>query len=189
MCASIDRRGFLSAHFNAQATFWLIPLQGSSIAWSPPCEDTLQASTPYATTNPTVVDLPDALAFRHDHAEDPRYRCMDDTHPENDRPTFKSEKELKRHERAHNPNAKRWYCGCCQNLGDTFKGKTRKDKVQDHLRRIHESKSEGTPNLGTRCPEEDCLTLFTAASCLDEHMRQVHPDYPWDKTDQKLNGE
>ena len=142
---------------------------------------------PYGIPSPRSVDSSDALAVSNDCTEGPKYRCTHDTH-KNRGPTFKSERELKRHWKVHDPDARKWYCGCCQNLGEKFKGNTRKDKVQDHLRRIHESKSAGTPNLGTICLKENCLTLFTTASCLDEHLRQVHPGYRREMADKTMDG-
>ena len=139
--------------------------------------------------NLTVEDLQDVSALHHGYAGEPKHHCTHDKHAEGERPTFASKKELKRHLREHDPNAPRWHCGCCQNLGDNFEGKTRKDKVQTHLRTIHE-KPKSKNNLGISCPEESCPTLlFTVASCLDEHLRQVHPNYPRDMPSQITNGE
>ena len=126
-------------------------------------------------TTPTVADIQDGLATHQGYTEAPVYRCMDDRHPEGERPTFTSKKELKRHKKKHDPNAPRWYCGCCQNLGDKFEGNTRKDKVRDHMRNIHE-KPKSEFELGIHCPE-GCLTLFTVTSCLDEHLMQVHSSH------------
>lgn len=96
-------------------------------------------------------------------------------------------KELKRHMKMHDPKATLWHCGCCQNLGDKFEPKVRKDKVQTHLRKKH-AKPKSEHNKGIRCPEENCYTLFTAASCLDEHWIQNHPSRPLQKPSQTITG-
>ena len=140
-------------------------------------------------TKPTVDSL-DALAVSNDCTEEPKYRCRHNTHPENKGPTFKSEKELKRHERNHDPAARKWHCGCCQNLGDKFEASTRKDKVRDHIRLRHEKpKSGDKKNKGVSCPVEGCSTLFTVVSCLGEHLRQEHPDHSQTIPRQNTNGE
>lgn len=172
---------------SAGSTVELSSSPDSSIVASPPCEEIPQALMAYGIPSPKSVGSPDALAISNDCTEGPKYRCMDDTH-KNRGPTFKSERDLKRHWKIHDPDAPIWFCGCCQNLGKKFKGKIRKDKVQDHLRRIHDPKSGGTPNPGTICLKEDCLMLFTSASCLDEHLRQVHPSLLPTTPRQNTNG-
>ena len=128
-----------------------------------------------------------ALKVRNNCTEAPKYYCMHCTHPG---PTFRSVKEWKRHERKHDPTARKWYCGCCQNLGDTFEASTRKDKVRDHIRLKHEKpKSGDKSNKGISCPVESCATLFTVPSCLGEHLRQVHPDHSQIVPHQNTNGE
>lgn len=112
---------------------------------------------------------------------------MHPTHPKNDRPTFTAIRELRRHERVHDPNAPLWHCGCCQNLGREFEPNKRKDKVQSHLGRVH-GKPKSESNTGICCPY-CCNTLFIAASCLDEHYRQNHSSHPQGMPSQTITGE
>lgn len=101
---------------------------------------------------------------------------------------FSSVKDLKRHAKNHNPGSTLWKCGCCQNLGILFEGKSRKDKVQAHLRSKHEtSRSEDKNNLGFPCPAQDCYNLFTTLSCLDLHFK-YHPTHAGDLSNQPSNG-
>lgn len=136
----------------------------------------------------TVSDLQGSLAVQHGCTKEPKHRCMDPTHPESKRPSYTSKKELKRHEKVHDPKSKRYYCGCCRNLGVEYKDHTRKDKVRDHMRGKHgEPKSED--NLAIECPGEGCSVLLTADSCIDEHMRQAHPGDQWEMPSQTTNSE
>ena len=110
------------------------------------------------------------MAAHNDHTHGTNLRC---SFPECEGIKFKSRKELRRHAKGHDPDSTRWYCGCCQNLGERFKPNPRKDKVQDHLRNKHEtSRSEEKKTIGISCPVEGCYTLFTALSCLDRHFKQ-----------------
>ena len=103
--------------------------------------------------------------------------------------TFKSRKELTRHARQHNPDSTLWYCGCCQNLGHSFEGKFRKDKVQTHLRNKHEISGPGAKKtIGIVCPTEGCHALFTAFLCVDRHLKQQHPNHTWDESNQSATG-
>lgn len=142
-----------------------LPSTNSSLAESNGFKDTFQDLAPYAVTDTTFGDLQNVLAHPHDRTDLPKQRC---SHLGCEK-TFKREKDLKRHSIEHDSNATIWHCGCCQNLGDKLKGKPRKDKIQSHLRNIHgKTKS-------VECPEEGCYTLFTTTSCVDEHLRQIHP--------------
>ena len=51
--------------------------------------------------------------------------------------TFGRQKDLKRHQKMHNPASPLWYCGCCLNVGVAFEGLYRKDKLQDHMKKRH----------------------------------------------------
>ena len=113
---------------------------------------------------------------------------MHHTHPEDERPTYTAIKELKRHQKEHDPEAILWHCGCCQNLGVKFEPKVRKDKVQTHLRSIHEKRKSGR-NKGNHCPAEGCYALFTAASCIDQHWRQHHAGQLQEAPSQTTAGE
>lgn len=90
--------------------------------------------------------------------------------------SFKQKKDLRRHERNH--ETPQWYCGCCRNLRDPFKGVSRKDKLLDHMRKKHQLPGPGTGILPSSCPEGNShngqTVLFTTASCVDEHLRQEH---------------
>ena len=112
---------------------------------------------------------------------------MHHTHPEDDRPTYKARKDLMRHEKEHDPEAILWYCGCCLNLGDTFEPKVRKDKVLAHLRNIH-AKTKSGLSKAIDCPAGGCNTMFTATSCLDEHLRQNHADQLQTTSSQSITG-
>ncbi len=136
----------------------------------------------------TLADFEDAPAVDQDRQAEPKYRCMHPTHPDDERRTFSKKKELNRHMKVHNPDATLWSCGCCQNLGDNFEPKVRKDKVQTHLRKIHE-RPRSEDNKGISCPEKGCYTLCTAASCLDEHLRQNHSSPPREIPSRTANGE
>ena len=137
---------------------------------------------------PTLADSQDGPAADQGRQAEPRYRCTHPTHPEDERRTFSKKKELNRHMKVHNRDAILWNCGCCQNMGVNFEPKVRKDKVQTHLRKIHE-RPRSEDNKGIRCPEEGCYTLFTADSCLDEHLRQTHSSHPREVPSQTANGE
>lgn len=142
-----------------------------------------------ACTSHTVIES--ALAgtsngaVRHDSPEQSELRCQ---FPQCQKPSFKKLKDLKRHEKKHDPNAVLWRCGCCQNMGHPFKLQIRKDKVLSHLRNIHErSKSEDSRALS--CPVASCHTLLTAASCLVVHLKQEHPDYARENPNHAISSE
>ena len=112
---------------------------------------------------------------------------MDHTHPEDQRPTFTALKDLKRHQKEHDSRAKVWSCGCCLNLGENFGPKVRKDKVRDHLRNIH-AKPKSELSKPIECAVEDCKTMFTATSCIDEHLRQKHAGQLQSTSSQSITG-
>ena len=151
-------------------------------------DDDPQASIHYQMAYPTFAGLQDGSAFDHGCQEEMKHRCMHPTHLDDERPTFTAKKELTRHMKVHDPDAILWNCGCCQNIGNTFEPKTRKDKVYTHLRKIHE-KPRSEDNKGIRCPMDGCYTLFTAPSCLDEHWSQKHQGHPRELQRQTINGE
>ena len=133
---------------------------------------------------PTFRNLQDDSAVNNGCKEEPELSC-----PHCDeKPTFAKKKEFNRHMKVHDPDAILWHCGCCQNLGDSFEPKVRKDKVQTHLRKIHD-KPKSEDNKGIRCPQEGCYTLFTAASCLHEHWIQTHSTHLRGLPSQTANGE
>ncbi len=137
----------------------------------------------YERTNSRVADLQDNGAI---HAEEPKFRC---SYPGCQDISFKLKKDLTRHEKRHDSGATLWYCGCCQNLGHTYEGKARKDKVRDHLRNRHEKRESEGKTLGIQCSERACYTLLTASSCLVEHFRQEHPGYTSEALSQTTKGE
>ena len=161
----------------------LTPDKNSSVAGRSRCEDMFEATIPHDTTKTTVVELTNGLAVHQGSMEPQKHCCI---HPGCDG-RFAQKKDLKRHEKIHDPNSTLWYCGCCQNLGDKLKGggKTRKDKVQSHIRKIHDE-SKSMDNKGIICPEDHCYFLFTGASCVDEHLREYHR---LDSSSHGLNGE
>jgi hypothetical protein len=114
-----------------------------------------------------------------------RFTCPD---PQCSNATFKLKKDLTRHKRMHNPKSPLRNCGCCQNMGQIYKGNTRMDKVRDHLRSKHDTQKPEGRTLGERCPIVGCHTLLTAASCLHEHLRQEHPNDILETTSQTING-
>lgn len=148
-------------------------------------EDIFQASTADGGTSLTVPNLRDDVAGLHDPIDGSRFPC---SAPACTGTSFKHKKDLKRHEQKHDPNATLWKCGCCQNLGHTFGGSTRKDKVRDHLRGQHQHEKNKSKRIGEMCPEEDCYTLFTAASCLREHLRQEHRRCTREMQSQTIDG-
>ena len=119
----------------------------------------------------------------HSDIDEKNRRCRN---PRCDDKPFKSIKDLKRHAKMHDSNSVQWFCGCCQNLRDPFRGNTRKDKVQTHQRNIHGN--SGSKSSSITCPVEHCYTLFTAPSCIDIHLRKCHPDQVKVITSQPTNG-
>ena len=87
--------------------------------------------------------------------------------------SFKNLKDLKRHMKIHDPHSTLWFCGCCDNMGHTFVGKERKDKVQSHIRNRHD-KFKSEDSKVTICQLDGCHKLFTAPSCLDTHLERCH---------------
>jgi len=124
------------------------------------------------------------IAVPRGFVEKSKFRCLV---PQCRGRSFNHKRDLKRHEKRHNSNAKLWYCGCCQNSGDPYRGQVRKDKVQDHLRRKHD-KSQSGDNKGIPCLVEGCFMLFTTGSCLHTHLRQEHPNEQGDRRTQTNNG-
>ena len=145
-------------------------------------EDVFHIATHIETSESRTSSLRGSEASIDHLIDENKLQCLD---PQCEDVKFKSIKELKRHAKGHNPNFY-WYCGCCQNLGRDFKGKARKDKVQDHLRNIHVM-SENKKSIGLECPAESCNTLFTAKSCRDKHMEQ-HPDCNLGESNLLING-
>lgn len=140
-------------------------------------ERTFQGSIPYTATPSTDTSSKDEWASHKPRCDVPGCEHV----------RFSKEKELTRHMKKHDPNAILWQCGCCQNLGAPYKAKERKDKVRDHLRSRHQS-SGSEDTKGIDCPVDNCYTLITAASCLDEHLRQEHVGHYWDLSNQTSNG-
>lgn len=93
--------------------------------------------------------------------------------------SFKQLKDLRRHEKIHEPPEV--YCGCCRNLGIPFKGGSRRDKLLVHMRKKHQLPGPGSGISPWSCPEEKShggqTLLFTTASCLSEHFQQEHPAF------------
>ena len=154
-----------------RTTFAAYTIQSSSIAGSPGCQDLIPAPTIYETTNSTIADLQSDRETRHGFTEQARFFC---SHPDCQDVSFGREKELNRHRLKHDDQYPRWQCGCCLKLGRTFIYE-RKDKLQSHLR-THASPKPKRSIPGICCPDVNCRTLFTAAPCLEEHLREEHPD-------------
>lgn len=89
---------------------------------------------------------------------------------------FKQPKDLRRHEKLHEP--RQLFCGCCRNLGIPSKGFARKDKLLDHMRKIHQLPGTHSGKSPQGCPDGNNHNgqglWFTTASCVDEHLRQEH---------------
>ena len=91
---------------------------------------------------------------------------------------FSHQKELLRHSREHNPESPLWYCGCCRNMGITYKATHRKDKLKDHMKKVHRMPSSKSDFYNQECPQGSCSDrlLFTTDSCVSEHLRQEHSE-------------
>lgn len=137
-------------------------------------------------TNLLVADSLDGAAAQLGSMDGSKFRCM---HPECQGFSFKMQKDLRRHEKKHDPSSPLWQCGCCLNLGQSYSGSKRKDKVRDHLRNQHETLKSKDETAGIFCPENGCHALLTAASCLDEHLRQEHPGNTMVTSAQNKDGE
>ena len=139
-------------------------------------------STSYEPVQSVPDCFPDDVPLQPQASAGSNFRCLV---PQCQDRSFKNLKDYKRHAKIHDPNAILWYCGCCENLGQTYRGKERKDKVQTHLRNRHE-RPKSEDNKGIQCPVEGCYTLFIAHSCLNFHLDIEHPNFGWERTSQQM---
>ena len=94
---------------------------------------------------------------------------------------FRRSKDLTRHVKIHNSDAKFFRCGCCLNGCCHYKqntrvynGTVRRDKLQSHMRNIHHAIQNDIRSCSQNsCCQEDEL-LFSQSSCLNKHRRQEH---------------
>lgn len=88
--------------------------------------------------------------------------------------SFSRTGDLKRHHRElHDPEQKRFFCGCCSTKPDGFK---REDKLINHKVKFHEFTKGSKLRTCPECYEANTLDIFYFCSddALERHRRLAH---------------